>query len=86
MENKKGYKKPYKKADSSKEAYKPKRGPNDGSGFTVHGEGLGGRGQVPDTGADTGEHFSSCFINNRECRSLPRERTLWCGHTQECLA
>ncbi len=26
MENKKGYKKPYKKADSSKEAYKPKRG------------------------------------------------------------
>lgn len=26
MENKKGYKKPYKKADSSKVAYKPKRG------------------------------------------------------------
>lgn len=45
MEYKKDYKKPYKKADSSKVAYKPKRGNTDGSGlmatdgsrFTVNG-------------------------------------------------
>ena len=40
MEYKKDYKKPYKKADSSKVAYKPKRGNTDGSRFKVQGEGL----------------------------------------------
>ena len=41
MEVKKQYK-TYKKATAKTEkapAYKPKRGPNDGSGFTVQGEG-----------------------------------------------
>ena len=37
MEYKKDYKKPYKKADSSKVAYKPKRGNTDGSGLMVQG-------------------------------------------------
>ena len=36
----KGYKKSWKKGDKKPVAYKPKRGPNDGSGFTVQGEGL----------------------------------------------
>ena len=35
MEGKKAYK-PYKKSEKKPE-YKPKRGPNDGSGFTVKG-------------------------------------------------
>ena len=34
------YKKQYKKAETTKAAYKPKRGTNDGSGFMVQGEGL----------------------------------------------
>lgn len=33
-------KKPYKKKTTDKASYKPKRGPNDGSGFMVKGEGL----------------------------------------------
>ena len=39
---KKTYNKPYKKFAKTEKApaYKPKRGPNDGSGFTVQGEGL----------------------------------------------
>ena len=40
MESKRGYKKPYKKADASKVVYKPKRGNTDGSGLMVQGEGL----------------------------------------------
>lgn len=36
----KGYKKSWKKSDKKPVEYKPKRGPNNGSGFTVQGEGL----------------------------------------------
>ena len=41
MEYKKStYKKPYKKNETTKAVYKPKRGNTDGSGFTVQGEGF----------------------------------------------
>lgn len=38
MENNKTYKPYKKKATAAKVEYKSKRGNNDGSGFTVHGE------------------------------------------------
>ena len=40
MDYKKSYKKPYKKSETTKAVYKPKRVNTDGSGFTVQGEGL----------------------------------------------